>query len=410
MYYEAELRILRDTFRKCRIQTSIADLNKSLSEHPEAHLHTFLANHLDQTQHLRAYLPELKSATVYRLRDPLGCRYIFFPLPELPTDAILIIGPYLSETPTKEHIMEWAENKGIPPSGQKEFNNYYMNLPVLPDNSPLFVLLDTFAERLWGTNEYATEDAEDNFSALSLLTEKSAPSEDENALWNMKNTEMRYSYENELMNAVSKGQLHKANLLFTNASSMFFEQRVADPVRNAKNYCIIMNTLLRKAAERGGVHPMYLDSTSSSYAGKIEQLYSLDAVLPLMTEMFRTYCRLVRKHTLKDYSPPVQKALTCIDANLAGSLSLRTLAETLNVSSSYLSTLFKKETGQTLTEYINRRRIKHAKHLLETTRLQIQTIAQHCGIVDVQYFSRVFKRIAGMTPKEYRESLKNNVR
>ena len=406
MYYEAELRILRDTFRKCRIQTSIADLNKSLAEHPEAQLHTFLADQPEQSQHLREYLPELNSATIYRLRDPFGCRYIFFSLPELPTDAILIIGPYLSESPTREQIMEWAENKGIPPARQKELTGYYMNLPVLPDNSHLFVLLDTFAERLWGTNEYTTEDAEDNFSALSLLTEKSAPSEDENPLWNMKNTEMRYSYENELMNAVSKGQLHKADLLFSNASSFFFEQRVADPVRNAKNYCIIMNTLLRKAAERGGVHPIYLDSTSSTYAIKIEQLHSMEAVRPLMTEMFRTYCRLVRKHTLKDYSPPVQKALTCIDANLAGNLSLRTLAETLNVSSSYLSTLFKKETGQTVTEYINQRRIKHAKHLLETTRLQIQTVAQHCGIVDVQYFSRVFKKITGTTPKEYRESLK----
>lgn len=407
MYYEAELRILRDTFRKCHIQTTIADLNKSLAEHPETHLLTLLADNLDQSHSLRHFLPELKPATVYRLRDPFGCRYIYFSLPELPTDAILIIGPYLSEASTQGQIMEWAENKGIPPSRQKELTGYYMNVPVLPDSSHLFVLLDSFAERLWGTNEYNTEDAEpDNFSALSLLTEKNAPSEDEDALWNMKNIEMRYSYENELMNAVSKGQLHKADQLLFNSSNLSFEQRVADPVRNAKNYCIIMNTLLRKAAEKGGVHPIYLDSTSSSYAIQIEHLHSLEAVMPLMAEMFRTYCRLVRKHTLKDYSPPVQKALTYIDANLAGNLSLHVLAETLNVSNSYLSTLFKKETGQTLTEYINRRRIKHAMHLLETTRLQIQTVAQHCGIVDVQYFSRVFKRIAGMTPKEYRESLK----
>ena len=407
MFYEAELRILRDTFRKCRIQTSIADLTKTLAEHPDTQLHAFLADKVDHTKRLCEHIPDVKTATIYRLRDPFGCRYLYLPLPELPTEALLVIGPYLSEPPTQHQIMEWSETKGISPAQQKQLESYYGSLPILPDTSHLFVLLDAFAERLWGANEFTVEDIErEPHSALSLLTEKNASSDEEDTLWKMKNIEQRYAYENELMLAVSKGQLHKADMLLANFSTFCFEQRVADPVRNAKNYCIIMNTLLRKSAEKGGVHPMYLDSTSSAFAVKIEQLHSLEAILPLMTEMFRAYCRLVRKHSLKDYSPPVQKALTCIDANLAGSLSLRTLAETLNVSSSYLSTLFKKETGQTLTEYINQRRIKHAMHLLESTRLQIQTIAQHCGIVDVQYFSRIFKRIVGMTPKEYRDSLK----
>lgn len=407
MFYEAELRILRDTFRKCRIQTSIADLNKSLAEHPDTELHTFLTDNIDNTRKLSEYIPDIKPATIFRLRDPFGCRYLYLPLPELPTDAVLVIGPYLSESPTQQQIMEWSENNGISPAQQKLLESYYENLSVLPDTSHLFVLLDTFAERLWGANEYSVEDVEQEpYSALSLLAEKNASSDEEDALWKMKSIEQRYAFENELMTAVSRGQLHKVDMLLTGFSSLVFEQRVADPVRNAKNYCIIINTLLRKAAERGGVHPLYLDSTSSTFAIKIEQVHSLEAILPLATEMFRSYCRLVRKHSLKDYSPPVQKALTYIDANLAGSLSLRTLAETLNVSSSYLSTLFKKETGQTLTEHINRRRVKHAMHLLESTRLQVQTIAQHCGIVDVQYFSRIFKRIAGKTPKEYRESLK----
>ena len=218
--------------------------------------------------------------------------------------------------------------------------------------------------------------------------------------------ELRYSYENELMNAVSKGQTHKADILLQNFSTFSFEQRLSDPVRNAKNYCIIMNTLLRKAAEQGGVHPVYLDGTSSLCATKIEQLTSLEAISPLMSEMFRAYCRLVRNHSMEHFSPPVQKIITLIDSDLTANLTLRTLADMLNVSSSYLSTLFKKETGQTLTEYINGRRIKHAMHLLKTTRLQVQTVAQHCGIVDVQYFSKIFKRTTGMTPKEYRDSLK----
>ena len=247
----------------------------------------------------------------------------------------------------------------------------------------------------------------DSLNAPPPLQKNVPGSDEQGRLWNIKNMELRYSYENELMEAVSKGQAHKANMLLNSFSTFSFEQRLSDPVRNAKNYCIIMNTLLRKAAEQGGVHPIYLDSHSSTYATRIEQLNIIEDVPTLISDMFRGYCRLVQRHSMKDYSPPVQRIIAVIDSDLTADMSLRVFAQMLNVSSSYLSTLFKKETGQTLTEYINAKRIRHAMHLLKTTRLQIQTIAQYCGIVDVQYFSKVFKRIAGMTPKEYRDSLRH---
>ena len=167
-----------------------------------------------------------------------------------------------------------------------------------------------------------------------------------------------------------------------------------------------MNTLLRKAAERGGVHPIYLDNVSAEFAKKIEQLPSLEGTPKLMREMFRSYCRLVRKHTMTQYSPPVQKTILLIDSDISADLSLKTLANAQSISAGYLSTIFKKETGKTVSEYIRERRIAHAAHLLESTNLQIQTVALHCGIIDVQYFSKLFKRQMGKTPSEYRIDLR----
>jgi YesN/AraC family two-component response regulator len=187
-------------------------------------------------------------------------------------------------------------------------------------------------------------------------------------------------------------------------SAASFEQRLSDSVRNMKNYCIIMNTLLRKAAENGGVHPVYLDSVSSGFAKKIESINAVSEMPTLMNEMIRSYCRLVSKHSIRKYSLPVQKAITYIDSDLTMDLSLSSLAAMQNVSAGYLSALFKQETGQTITEHVNQKRIKYAMRLLKTTKLQVQTIAQHCGIVDVHYFSKLFKKYVGKTPKEYRES------
>ena len=407
MFYETQLRLLRDTLRKCRIQTTLTDMATLQNSQPDLELRMFLSGDADPASLLQQAVSEIQPATVYRLRDPIDCRYIFLRLPELPKDMILTIGPYLCVPPTDKQFMEWAESKGISPRQLKQLESYYATLPLLPETSQLFMFLEAFYEHLWGVNGFTVEYLDGDFlPAFPLLAEKKAASEEGDALWHMKTMEQRYNHENELMNAVSKGQIHKANTLLNNFSTYFFEQRVADPVRNAKNYCIIMNTLLRKAAEKGGVHPMYLDNVSSVYAVKIEQLLSIEEVVSMMTEMFRGYCRLVRKHSMGDYSPPVQQALVCIDTNLAGNLSLRSLSESLNISSSYLSTIFKKETGHTLTDYIAQRRVDRAMELLRTTRLQIQTIAQHCGILDVHYFSKIFKKITGQTPKAYRESIK----
>jgi YesN/AraC family two-component response regulator len=101
----------------------------------------------------------------------------------------------------------------------------------------------------------------------------------------------------------------------------------------------------------------------------------------------------------------IRKVITHIDFDLTADLSLKAQAQLLNVNPSYLSTLFKKETGVTLTEYVNRRRMDHALLLLNSTGMQIQLIAQHCGIPDVNYFTKTFKKMVGQTPKKYRDML-----
>ena len=404
MHYESQLRLLRETFRKCRIQTTIADMS-AIPETGDPQ--DILLSVTNPGALLKQLLPEISAATVYRLQDAFLCQYICLPLPDLATVAVLIIGPFLAAPLTERQFMEWAENNNIPPRRQKKLKDFYTSLPLLPQTSHLYMLLDAFCEHLWGVGGFSMEYMDrETFIPLPLLSKASPEEEKDDTLWKMKSMELRYNYENELISAVSKGQIHKADQLLGSFSTILFEQRVADPVRNAKNYCIIMNTILRKAAEQGNVHPMYLDSVSSAYAVQIEQILNLEEILPLMTEMFRAYCRLVRKHSTQNHTPLVQQALIYIDANLTGNLNLSTLAQHLNISGSYLSTIFKKETGQTLTDLIAHRRVDKAKELLRTTRLQIQTVAQHCGIVDVHYFSKIFKKVTGQTPKEYREALK----
>ncbi len=102
------------------------------------------------------------------------------------------------------------------------------------------------------------------------------------------------------------------------------------------------------------------------------------------------------------YSVHIQRALAIIESDLTQDLSLKAVSSTLGINESYFSTLFKRETGKTFTDYINSKRIEQAKKLLRSTSLQIQTVAQHCGILDVNYFTKLFKKYTGTTPGKFR--------
>ena len=117
-------------------------------------------------------------------------------------------------------------------------------------------------------------------------------------------------------------------------------------------------------------------------------------------------CLLVKKHSSNNYSLPVQRVITYIDTDLTADLSLKALSDSLNINPSYLSTLFKKEMGMTLTNYVNKKRIEHAVYLLSSTDMQIQNIAQYCGIPDVNYFTKIFKKVMNKTPSEFKEEIR----
>ena len=99
----------------------------------------------------------------------------------------------------------------------------------------------------------------------------------------------------------------------------------------------------------------------------------------------------------------ISAALDFIKTNYASKISLGLIVKHCYCNKAYLSHLFKKEMGITITEYINRYRVEHAKHLLDITELTVTQIACEVGFSDPSYFSRVFKRIQGVYPTDYRK-------
>ncbi len=100
-----------------------------------------------------------------------------------------------------------------------------------------------------------------------------------------------------------------------------------------------------------------------------------------------------------------KKILAYIQEHYTEELSLTSLAEMYNISSSRLSTLIKKELGLSFSEYITARRMQKAKELLKDDSRSIEEIANAVGYHDYFYFTKVFKKTQGISPSKYRKSL-----
>lgn len=405
MFKENEFAFLKDSLKKCGLNTSVISPSDTIFEAADEESIIVFEKIFSHDITIDNMLGGIKANTLYKFRDSFSLLYNAFLLPKNTGRKVVIIGPFLNERLSESRILEICQENRFEPKYQKTINEFCATLPILPPYSPIFVFLDSFCERMWGSNYAIADIMSDISSEQSPLSDASGRELDEIFL-DTKAMERRYAFENEIMDAVAMGSENKLNKLFSAFNQELFEKRVADPIRNAKNYGIIMNTILRKAAERGGVHPIYLDKLSSKFAMQIELFTSVEQGNVLMTQMFKDYCKLVRKHA-SNYSPLVKSAVIAIDSDLSAEISLSLLAAQLNVSNVYLATVFKKETGKTVTEYINEKRISYAKHLLRTTSLQIQTISLHCGIMDVHYFSKLFKQKTGRSPSDFRNESKN---
>lgn len=149
--------------------------------------------------------------------------------------------------------------------------------------------------------------------------------------------------------------------------------------------------------------------TSFAYARKAIQLGAED-FLPKpvsRTELVKTLNFVLEKLKVPEpqeesYRKLIQTAKGYIDLNFEKHLTLENVAAQIYVSSSYLSTLFKKETGVNFSEYLTKVRMENAKRLLDDVQYTIAQVSEMVGYRDVKHFSSVFQKYYQVSPAQYR--------
>lgn len=213
-----------------------------------------------------------------------------------------------------------------------------------------------------------------------------------------------YDREVEFYQSVKMGNVEEAMALMRPFDSDGLGILSDNRLRNLKYHLIISIAFITRYCIEGGMEMEEAYNRSDIYIQRIDKFETEEEVVALHKELVEAYAkrmRSIRKKTM--YSKAIIVCLEYIYANLHTKITLTDLAKETKLSATYLSKLFHKEVGVSVSQYIMQKRIEAAEKMLRYTEFSSAEIASSLCFCSESHFISVFKRYVKVTPREYRE-------
>ncbi|MCR5417326.1 MAG: AraC family transcriptional regulator [Lachnospiraceae bacterium] len=176
-----------------------------------------------------------------------------------------------------------------------------------------------------------------------------------------------------------------------------------DPLRNMKYHFTITTAMLARYCIEGGLELPVSYGLSDYYIQKSDEAKDFAAITELHLTMCLDYTKRMRNiRKKKIQSRPVAQCIDYIHDHLHTRITVETLAAQTGLSPNYLSRLFKKETGVSISNYIRTQKLITAENMLLYSDYDCAQIAQILAFPSQSYFSEIFRELTGYTPLQYR--------
>ncbi len=211
-----------------------------------------------------------------------------------------------------------------------------------------------------------------------------------------------YPYEKEqaLMRYVEEGNAQEASRILNDLLGYALFS-TGGALETVKCWASELCALLSRAASRDQSGSAF--RMNHSFMRSLWDADSSETLALLMQELVERFCQSVFPGALRGDSSAVLRAVRYMEVHYAEDINLAEVAKNVYLSPSYLSTLFKKAMGLSFSEYLTSVRIGEAKRRLSRTWDSVTEIAYAVGFDSQSYFSKVFRRLVGMSPTEYQE-------
>lgn len=348
----------------------------------------------------RQLIREMPKETFVMTTDELECSYVLFTLPDC-ENTVYMCGPVVC-APISEDIL-WRLRERYSEEAMHVAVHHYESIQTIDSTASLSAMLGLYSTVYPQSRLIRMEAAA--FFPVSLLPASASQRGNELAQLDDDMCRQKYQLEGQLMGAVTTGDSKLAMALLSSLEAYSVPDILNSPLLNLKNQIHSVNAMCKLAVGRvPSVHPVYTEKLYQQYIIEAEHVSNIKEMTRTISQMVYAYCECIQIHSLSNYSPLVQRVVNYIHLHLEEDMSLRFFAQMCNISPSYLSNLFRRETGVTLTDYINCRRIEKAAILLQYSGQSIARIGESVGFLDENYFTRIFKKVKGVPPTVYRKT------
>ena len=179
----------------------------------------------------------------------------------------------------------------------------------------------------------------------------------------------------------------------------------SNDIQHYRSNAIIAATICSRAAITAGVSPSDAYRVSGFYINKVNGAQDPAHILHYRNRSIQELCSLVKEAEKKQRSSSyVERCKNYVNNNFRYKIYVEDIADSLGISTSYLSRLFHSETGERLQDYINSVRVDHASRLLLYSDMSLSDIAEYVCFPNQSYFGKIFRKYRGVTPKVYRDT------
>lgn len=305
-----------------------------------------------------------------------------------------IVGPAVRMKPDDVEMKELALELRISGDELQSLRAYLDTLPIIS--------LTRFADILCMINSVLG--GEDVQPERILLGEMAVSKQEDDLSAGNDLSVTNYTTEKQLMSLIRHGDIDTLKRQMMNTQYRQDFNIANDSIRNIRNILIVSTTLASRAAIEGGLAPAKAFDISDMYIRTAETLKDSGEIYALMARMVIDFTERVGGCVIPDgVSPVIASCLRFIKRNISQQITQKDVAEHAKISPGYLSSVFKKEVGLSVSDYIAVQRVEEAKHLLGATDRTLSDISTYLCFSSQSYFQNVFKKITGMTPMEYKK-------
>lgn len=315
------------------------------------------------------------------------------------TDAKITVGPFLM-VDRQDYIHDDLLPRVQIEYDLRELTDEVEKLPVLPatrveDLSSLLFMAVGFMNNVWAAS-----------NMMELQESYSIQKQVSSYLSAMKGEKQPPPYpfalENELLDSVTHLDRERANRCLNELLGYIFFA-LGGNLQVAKSRIYELLVLISRAAITGGADAQTMLLMTHDYSQIIPRISSMEELCSWLAKAMNRFMDNLFQFSDVKHANIIHQATRYIRAHYAEKLTLDSVAGQVYLSPTYFSRIFRQETGVTFNAYLNAVRIEQSKKLLTDQSVRLIDISLMVGFDNQSYFTKVFKKITGMSPLQYRE-------